>query len=64
MKKILVIGIIVAVALLIGVMWVLPGAFSAKGKPPEWEVAMARFARHLATPSQWRNAKNPVEASS
>lgn len=64
MKKILIIGAIAAVGLLIGAMWLLPGAFSAKGKPPAWEIAMARFARHLATPSQWRDAKNPVEASS
>jgi mono/diheme cytochrome c family protein len=64
MKRILAFGIIAAVGLLLGVMWLLPGAFSAKGKPPEWEISMARFARHLATPSQWRDATNPVEASS
>ncbi len=63
MKKFLIIGIITALGLLIVVMWLLPGAFSAKGKPPEWEVSMARFARQLATPSQWSDAKNPVEPS-
>ncbi len=63
MKKILIIGVISALGLLIVVMWLLPGAFSAKGKPPEWEISMARFARQLATPSQWSDAKNPVEPS-
>ena len=63
MKKNLIIGVIATLGLLIVVMWMLPGAFSAKGKPPEWEISMARFARHLATPSQWRDAKNPVEPS-
>lgn len=63
MKKILIFGVIATLGLLIVVMWILPGAFSAKGKPPEWEISMARFARHLATPSQWRDAKNPVEPS-
>ncbi len=59
----MIIGVIATLGLLIVVMWMLPGAFSAKGKPPEWEISMARFARHLATPSQWRDAKNPVEPS-
>lgn len=63
MKTYLVIGVVVVIGLLVGVLWLLPGAFSAKGKPPEWEVSMARFARHLATPSQWRNASNPVKAT-
>jgi len=63
MKKFVIIGVIATLGLLLGVMWLLPGAFSAKGKPPEWEISMARFARHLATPSQWRDANNPVEPS-
>ncbi|MDT7043922.1 cytochrome c [Candidatus Nitronereus thalassa] len=63
MKKLLGIGAVAVLGLILVVTWLLPGAFSAKGKPPEWEVTMARFARHLATPSQWRDAKNPVEAS-
>ena len=61
MKRYLVISVLIAIGLLFAVVWLLPGAFSAKGKPPEWEVSMARFARHLATPRRWRNASNPVE---
>ena len=60
MKNYLIIGLVIVVGLLIGVLWLLPGAFSAKGKPPEWEVSIARFARHLAIPSQWHDAANPV----
>ena len=63
MKKYLILGVVVAVGLLMSAMWLLPGAFSAKGKPPEWEVSMARFVRHLATPRQWHDATNPVETS-
>ena len=60
MKNFLVIGFIIIAGLLIGIVWFLPDAFNAKGKPPEWEMSMARFARHLATPSQWRDASNPL----
>ena len=60
MKKNLVIGLVTIASLLVGILWLLPGAFSAKDKPPKWEISMARLARHLATPSQWRNATNPV----
>ena len=60
MKNFLVIGFIIIVGLLIGIVWFLPDAFNAKGKPPEWEMSMARFARHLATPSQWRDTSNPL----
>ena len=60
MKNFLVIGFIIIVGLLIGIVWFLPDAFNAKGKPPEWEMSMARLARHLATPSQWRDASNPL----
>ena len=60
MKNFLVIGFIIIAGLLIGIAWFLPDAFNAKGKPPEWEMSMARFARHLATPSQWRDASNPL----
>lgn len=54
---------IVAILVLMLVTWILPGFFSAKRKPPAWEISMARFARYLATPRQWREAKNPVEAT-
>jgi len=60
MKNFLGIGLVIVVGLLIGAFWLLPGAFNAKGKPQEWEISMARLARHFATPSQWRNATNPV----
>ena len=63
MKNFFVIGLVILAGLLIGVLWLLPGAFSAKGKPTEWEISIARFARYLATPRQWRNATNPVEAT-
>ena len=60
MKVFLIIGLVIVAGLLIGILWLLPGAFSAKGKPSEWEISMARLARHFATPSQWRDATNPV----
>jgi hypothetical protein len=53
--------------LLIGVilaaLWLLPGTFSAKATPPDWEVKAARFIRHLATPSHFLNMSNPVRFS-
>lgn len=60
-KKLFGLAVLVAVGLLVLVAWVLPGAFSAKQTPPAWEISMARFARYLATPPQWREAANPVE---
>ncbi|HNP59945.1 MAG TPA: cytochrome c [Nitrospirales bacterium] len=45
-------------------LWLLPGAFSAKSTPPEWEVKAARFIRHLATPSHFLKMTNPVPHSS
>jgi len=44
-------------------LWILPGAFSAKGKPPEWEVEIARYVRHLATPSHFLKMSNPISSS-
>ncbi len=44
-------------------LWILPGAFSAKGKPPEWEVKIARYVRHLATPSHFLKMSNPIISS-
>ena len=60
MKVFLIIGLVIVAGLLIGILWLLPGAIRAKGKPSEWEISMARLARHFATPSQWRDATNPV----
>ncbi|RMH37342.1 MAG: cytochrome c [Nitrospirae bacterium] len=59
--------VIVAAILVIGAwllgMWLLPGAFSAKRKPTELEIAMARFLRHWATPVDYRHAVNPIPLS-
>ena len=44
-------------------LWLLPGTFSAKATPPEWEVKAARFIRHLATPSHFLKMPNPVRFS-
>ncbi len=45
---------------ILGALWFLPGVFSAKGTPPPWEVKIARFVRHLATPSHFLKMTNPV----
>ncbi len=52
----------VVVGLLILTTWLLPGAFSAKGTPSDLEVKLARLARHWATPSEFRDANNPVRS--
>jgi len=44
-------------------MWLLPGAMSAKGKPSELEIRVARFVRYLATPQRFLHASNPVPAT-
>jgi hypothetical protein len=53
--------------LLIGVilaaLWLLPGIFSAKATPPEWEITAARFIRHLATPGNFLKMSNPIRFS-
>ncbi|MEO8327440.1 MAG: cytochrome c [Nitrospirota bacterium] len=58
---------IVVLLLLVGstlaALWLLPGMFSAKSTPPEWEVKAARFIRHLATPSHFLKISNPVRFS-
>ncbi|MFZ1746318.1 MAG: cytochrome c [Nitrospirales bacterium] len=59
---------IIILLLLVGstlvALWLLPGTFSAKTTPPEWEVKAARFIRHLATPSHFLKMSNPVPFSS
>ena len=45
---------------ILGGLWFLPGVFSAKATPPEWEVKVARFIRHLATPSHFLKMSNPI----
>ena len=41
-------------------LWWLPGMFSAKATPPEWEITIARFLRHMATPSHFLKMSNPI----
>lgn len=60
MKTWVPLGLIIVVGLLFLTSLLLPGAFSAKGKPSELEIKLARMARHWATPSDLRNAKNPI----
>ncbi|MGB0911225.1 MAG: c-type cytochrome [Nitrospirales bacterium] len=50
----------IVIGLLVLTIWILPGAFSAKGTPSDLEVSLARLARHWATPSDLRDAKNPI----
>lgn len=45
---------------ILGALWFLPGVFSAKATPPEWEVKAARYIRHLATPSHFLKMSNPL----
>jgi len=48
---------------ILAALWFLPGTFSAKATPPEWEVKAARFIRHLAIPSHFLKMSNPVHFS-
>ena len=63
LKTWLFLGFIILVGLVVISIWLLPGAFSAKGKPSELEIVMARYVRHLATPSNFRNASNLIPVS-
>ncbi|WP_447968921.1 c-type cytochrome [Nitrospira sp. M1] len=60
MKTWITLGIIFSISILILTLWLLPGAFSAKGKPTELEVQLVRFIRHWAVPSHLRHAQNPI----
>ncbi len=51
---------ILSIGLVLLTIWLLPGSFSAKGTPSDLEVTLARFARHWATPSAFRDANNPI----
>ena len=53
---------VLSIGLVLLIIWLLPGAFSAKGSPSDLEVQLARFARHWATPSDFRDANNPIPA--
>jgi cytochrome c len=65
-KRIKNLFIVLLFLLIVGVLaalWLLPGTFSAKATPPEWEIKAARFIRHLATPSHFLKMSNPVRFS-
>lgn len=63
MKAWLLVGSLIIVGVVVLSVWLLPGAFSAKAKPSELEITLARFVRHWATPSDLRDAKNPIPIS-
>ncbi len=58
------VGLVVFIGGVLAALWLLPGTFSAKSTPPEWEVKIARFVRHLATPSQYLKMANPIQLTS
>ncbi len=62
-KIIFIIIFLLLVGSTLAALWLLPGTFSAKATPPEWEVKAARFIRHLATPSHFLKMSNPVPFS-
>ncbi|WP_342349401.1 cytochrome c [uncultured Nitrospira sp.] len=63
-KTFFIIFLFLLVVALLTALWLLPGMFSAKATPPEWEVKAARFIRHLATPSHFLKMTNPILSSS
>lgn len=48
---------------ILAALWFLPGTFTAKSTPPAWEVQIARFIRHLATPGHFLTMSNPIHLS-
>ncbi len=63
-KKFLFVAFLLLLAgIILAALWLLPGMFSAKATPPEWEITAARFIRHLATPSHFLKMSNPVQFS-
>jgi hypothetical protein len=63
LKTLFIALILLLIGLILAALWLLPGIFSAKATPPEWEITAARFIRHLATPSHFLNMSNPVRFS-
>jgi hypothetical protein len=55
--------LLLLISVILVALWLLPGTFSAKATPPEWEVKAARFIRHLATPSHFLKMSNPIRFS-
>ncbi|MDH3503328.1 MAG: cytochrome c [Nitrospirota bacterium] len=62
-KIFFIVFLLLLVGAILAALWLLPGTFSAKSTPPEWEVKAARFIRHLATPSHFLKMSNPVRFS-
>jgi hypothetical protein len=62
-KTLFIVFLLLLIAAILAAFWLLPGTFSAKATPPEWEVKAARFIRHLATPSHFLKMSNPVRFS-
>lgn len=62
-KTLFIIFLLLLIVAILAGLWLLPGTFSAKATPPEWEVKAARFIRHLATPSHFLKISNPVRFS-
>ena len=63
MKKWQIVGLVLVVGMVALTLLFLPGAFSAKQQPSELEIKLARLARHLATPTEWSDAANPIPFS-
>lgn len=62
-KIFFIVSLLLLTAAILAALWLLPGTFSAKATPPEWEVKAARFIRYLATPSHFLKMSNPVRFS-
>ena len=52
--------ILFLIAGILAALWFLPGTFTAKATPPAWEIKIARFIRHMATPSHFLKMSNPI----
>lgn len=55
--------ILFLIAGILAALWFLPGTFTAKATPPAWEIKIARFIRHMATPSHFLKMSNPLPFS-
>jgi len=62
-KFLFIVFLLLLIGTILAALWFLPGTFSAKATPTEWEVKAARFIRHLATPSHFLKMSNPVRFS-
>ena len=62
-KWLFLLGLIFLIGGTLAALWLLPGTFTAKATPPAWEVTIARFIRHLATPSHFLKMSNPLRFS-